>query len=122
MRNIFRGDLYYADLEPVIGSEQGGIRPVLIVQNNLGNTYSPTVIIAPITSKVDSKPKLPTHIEIKAFQGIKKDSIILIEQIRVIDKQRLKAYLGHLKMEQMILVDKSIIHAFGLKVKLEEKL
>ena len=118
---ILRGNLYYADLEPVIGSEQGGIRPVLVIQNNIANTYSPTVIIAPTTSKVDKKPNLPTHVEVKAFQGLKYDSIILLEQIRVIDKQRLKSYLGRLAIKDMELIDIGIIHTFGLKVKLEDR-
>lgn len=119
---ILRGNLYYADLEPVIGSEQGGVRPVLVIQNNIANTYSPTVIIAPTTSKTDKKPNLPTHIVVKAFQGLRYDSIILLEQIRVIDKRRLKDYLGRVNYNDMQLVDKAIINALGLKVKLEERL
>ena len=87
---VKRGDIYYADLSPVIGSEQGGIRPVLIVQNDVGNKYSPTVIAAAITSQIN-KAKLPTHIEIDAQEyGLSKDSVILLEQIRTIDKKRLK--------------------------------
>lgn len=91
---VKRGDIYYADLSPVIGSEQGGVRPVIIVQNNIGNKFSPTVIVAPITSKMN-KAKLPTHIEVSAKQfGLEKDSVMLLEQIRTIDKMRLKEYIG----------------------------
>ena len=94
--NVRRGDIYYADLSPVVGSEQGGMRPVLIVQNDVGNKYSPTVIAAAITSKT-SKSKLPTHIEVYADKyGLAKDSVILLEQIRTIDKTRLKEKMGHL--------------------------
>lgn len=114
MNNIFRGNLYYADLEPVIGSEQGGIRPALIVQNNLGNRYSNTVIIAPITSRVEHKMELRTHVFINAFEKIKYDSIILIEQCRVIDKQRLKSYLGRLDSEKMKEVNIALIEEFGI--------
>ena len=88
-RTIRRGDIYYADLNPVIGSEQGGTRPVLIISNDTGNKYSPTVIIAAITSRVHTKAKLPTHTAIKDFEGLSKDSVILLEQIRTIDKKRL---------------------------------
>ena len=93
---IKRGDIYYAELNPVIGSEQGGTRPVLIISNDIGNKHSPTVIIAPITSRVHTKAKLPTHTLIKDFDGLDKNSIILFEQIRTIDKQRLREYLGTL--------------------------
>ena len=93
---IKRGDIFYADLRPVVGSEQGGIRPVLIIQNNVGNRHSPTVICAAITSKMN-KAKLPTHIEINAeLYGIEKDSVILLEQLRTIDKRRLKDKVCHL--------------------------
>jgi len=93
---IKRGDIFYADLRPVVGSEQGGIRPVLIIQNNVGNRHSPTVICAAITSKMN-KAKLPTHIEINAeLYGIEKDSVILLEQIRTIDKSRLREKVCHL--------------------------
>ena len=93
---IKRGDMFYADLSPVVGSEQGGIRPVLIIQNDTGNKYSPTVIAAAITSKM-GKTHLPTHIDIQATEvGLAKDSVILLEQIRTIDKQRLKEKMGHL--------------------------
>ena len=99
---IRRGDIYYADLSPVIGSEQGGLRPVLIVQNDVGNKYSPTVIAAAITSRV-SKTKLPTHIDIYASKvGLAKDSVVLLEQIRTIDKSRLKEKIGHIDDSQII--------------------
>ena len=105
---IRRGDIYYADLSPVVGSEQGGIRPVLIIQNDVGNRYSPTVICAAITSRMN-KAKLPTHIEIDSRRcQIMKDSVILLEQIRTIDKQRLKDMIGHLDKERMRSVDEAI--------------
>ena len=105
---IKRGDIYYADLSPVVGSEQGGIRPVLIIQNDVGNRYSPTVICAAITSRMN-KAKLPTHIEIDSRRcQIMKDSVILLEQIRTIDKQRLKDMIGHLDKERMRSVDEAI--------------
>ena len=105
---VKRGDIYYADLSPVVGSEQGGIRPVLIIQNDIGNRYSPTVICAAITSRMN-KAKLPTHIEIDSRRcQIMKDSVILLEQIRTIDKQRLKDMIGHLDKERMRSVDEAI--------------
>jgi len=98
---IKRGDIFYADLSPVIGSEQGGIRPVLIVQNDIGNKYSPTVIASAITSQIN-KAKLPTHIELSAKEyGLPKDSVVLLEQIRTIDKKRLREKIGHLDDELM---------------------
>ena len=112
--NIKRGDIYYADLSPVIGSEQGGLRPVLIVQNDVGNRYSPTVIAAAITSKM-GKTKLPTHIDIPgANAGLSKDSVILLEQVRTIDKQRLKEKMGHLDELTMNHVNNAIQVSFGL--------
>jgi mRNA interferase MazF len=111
---IKRGDIYYADLSPVIGSEQGGIRPVLIVQNDVGNKYSPTVIAAAITSQIN-KAKLPTHIEIGALEyGLAKDSVILLEQIRTIDKKRLREKIGHLDDELMTKVNNALEVSFGL--------
>ena len=105
---VKRGDIYYADLSPVVGSEQGGIRPVLIIQNDVGNRYSPTVICAAITSRMN-KAKLPTHIEIDSRRcQIMKDSVILLEQIRTIDKQRLKDMIGHLDKERMRSDDEAI--------------
>ena len=112
--NIKRGDIFYADLSPVIGSEQGGLRPVLIVQNDVGNKYSPTVIAAAITSRI-SKAKLPTHIDVFADKvGLSKDSVILLEQIRTIDKARLKEKMGHLDDEMMMQVNNAISISFGL--------
>jgi len=112
--NIKRGEIYYADLSPVVGSEQGGIRPVLIIQNDVGNRYSPTVIAAAITSQRD-KNKLPTHISVEASDcGLAKDSIVLLEQVRTIDKQRLKEKMGSLDMESMVMVDKALSVSFGL--------
>ena len=103
-----RGDVFYADLRPVIGSEQGGIRPVLIIQNDIGNKHSPTVICAAITSKM-TKAKLPTHIQISASEfEMDKDSVILLEQLRTIDKKRLKSKICHLDSEVMKLVDKAL--------------
>ena len=111
---VERGDIYYADLSPVIGSEQGGLRPVVIVQNDVGNKHSPTVIAAAITSKT-SKAKLPTHIEVYAENhGLSKDSVILLEQVRTIDKQRLKEKMGHLEDELMEKVNNAINVSFGL--------
>jgi mRNA interferase MazF len=112
--NIKRGDIFYADLSPVIGSEQGGVRPVLIVQNDIGNKYSPTVIAAAITSQIN-KAKLPTHIELNALEyGLPKDSVILLEQIRTIDKKRLKEKTGHLDEESMKNIDEALSISFGL--------
>ena len=112
--NIRRGDIYYADLSPVVGSEQGGLRPVLIVQNDVGNRHSPTVIAAAITSKM-SKAKLPTHIDVFASQvGLAKDSVILLEKIRTIDKVRLKEKMGHLDDDTMHHVNDAITVSFGL--------
>lgn len=111
---IKRGDIYYADLSPVVGSEQGGIRPVLVVQNDIGNRYSPTIIVAAITSQIH-KGKLPTHIEISASEyGLPKDSVILLEQIRTIDKRRLKEKIGFLAPETMSKVDEGLQISFGL--------
>ena len=112
--NIKRGDIFYADLSPVIGSEQGGLRPVLIVQNDVGNKHSPTVIAAAITSRI-SKAKLPTHIDVFADKvGLSKDSVILLEQIRTIDKARLKEKMGHLDDDMMMQVNNAISISFGL--------
>lgn len=103
-----RGDVFYADLRPVIGSEQGGIRPVLIIQNDIGNKHSPTVICAAITSKM-TKAKLPTHIQISASDfEMDKDSVILLEQLRTIDKKRLKSKICHLDSEVMKMVDRAL--------------
>jgi len=112
--NIKRGDIYYADLSPVVGSEQGGIRPVVILQNDVGNRHSPTVIAAAITSRT-GKAKLPTHIEVYANSyGLSKDSVILLEQLRTLDKMRLKEKMGHLTDDLMTKVDKAINISMGL--------
>ena len=112
--SIKRGDIFYADLSPVIGSEQGGLRPVLIIQNDVGNKYSPTVIAAAITSKT-GKAKLPTHIDIYAeATGLIKDSVILLEQIRTLDKRRLKEKTGHLTPAKMSEVDNAIAVSLNL--------
>ncbi len=114
MLNIKRGDIYYADLSPVVGSEQGGLRPVLIVQNDVGNRYSPTVIAAAITSKL-GKAKLPTHIDIFADEvGLSRDSVVLLEQIRTLDKRRLREKMGHLPDNVMARVNNAITVSFGL--------
>ena len=111
---VKRGDIYYADLSPVVGSEQGGVRPVLVVQNDIGNKYSPTVIAAAITSQIN-KAKMPTHIEISAEEyGLNKDSVILLEQVRTIDKRRLRERIGHLDEVTMELVDNALLVSFGL--------
>ena len=111
---IKRGDIYYADLSPVVGSEQGGIRPVLIVQNDVGNRFSPTVIAAAITSQKD-KNKLPTHIQVNANDsGLSKDSIVLLEQVRTIDKQRLKEKMGRLDDASMSRINQALSVSFGL--------
>ncbi len=110
---IKRGELYYADLSPVIGSEQGGIRPVLVVQNDVGNKYSPTVIAAAVTSKL-TKARLPTHIELSArTYGLVKDSVVLLEQIRTIDKRRLKERIGLLSPQVMARVDDALLISLG---------
>lgn len=111
---VKRGDIFFADLSPVVGSEQGGVRPVLVVQNDIGNKYSPTVIVAAITSQIN-KSKLPTHIEISAEEyGLTKDSVILMEQIRTIDKRRLKDKIGKLDDALMYGINKAISISFGL--------
>lgn len=110
---IKRGELYYADLSPVVGSEQGGIRPILIVQNNTGNKYSPTIIAAAVTSKIN-KAKLPTHIELSGNEyGLVKDSVILLEQIRTLDKKRLKERIGELPPITMKRVDTALLISLG---------
>lgn len=110
---VKRGELYYADLSPVVGSEQGGVRPILIVQNDVGNKYSPTVIAAAITSQLN-KAKLPTHIELdKDTYGLKKDSVILLEQIRTLDKRRLKEKIGELDENLMKRVDDALLISLG---------
>ena len=111
---VKRGDIYYADLSPVVGSEQGGIRPVLIVQNDVGNKYSPTVIAAAITSQKD-KSKLPTHIALHSLDcGLSKVSVVLLEQVRTIDKKRLKEKMGKLDTASMSQIDQALSISFGL--------
>ena len=111
---VKRGDIYYADLSPVVGSEQGGIRPVLVIQNDIGNKYSPTVITAAITSQIN-KAKMPTHIELAAKDyGLNKDSVILLEQIRTIDKRRLREKIGRIDDGLMASVNNALSISFGL--------
>lgn len=112
--NVKRGELYYADLSPVVGSEQGGVRPVLVVQNDVGNKHSPTIIAAAVTSKLN-KARLPTHIELPSAlaPGLAKDSVILLEQIRTLDKKRLKERIGELPSSTMSLVNKAILISLG---------
>ena len=110
---IKRGDIFYADLSPVIGSEQGGIRPVLVIQNDIGNKYSPTVIVCAITSKL-AKAKLPTHIELESFvYNLPKDSVCLLEQIRTLDKTRLKEKISYIGGKKMKDVDRAILISLG---------
>lgn len=110
---IKRGEVYYADLSPVVGSEQGGVRPVLVVQNDIGNRYSPTVIVCAITSRLN-KAKLPTHVEIKEGEfGLQKDSVVLLEQIRTLDKRRLKDRVGEATTELMRKIDKALLISLG---------
>lgn len=115
MEQIRRGDIFYADLSPVVGSEQGGIRPVLIVQNDVGNKHSPTVIAAAITSQTN-KTRLPTHIELTGQTcGLTRDSVVLLEQIRTIDKKRLKEHMGHIDEGLMNRIDGALAVSFGLR-------
>ena len=112
--NVRRGDIYYADLSPVVGSEQGGVRPVLIIQNDTGNRYSPTVIAAAITSQTN-KAKLPTHIALSApYHGLPRDSVVLLEQVRTLDKRRLRERMGRVDGELMERIDAAIAVSFGL--------
>lgn len=116
MMTVKRGDIYYADLSPVVGSEQGGVRPVLIVQNDVGNKFSPTVIAAAITSQ-KYKTNLPTHIQVNADEcGLARDSIVLLEQVRTLDKKRLKERMGSLADEDMDRIDQALSVSFGLKL------
>ena len=112
-QEIKRGEIYFADLSPVVGSEQGGVRPVLIVQNNVGNKYSPTVIVAAITSQIN-KAKIPTHVEVSALEyNLPKDSVVLLEQIRTIDKRRLKEKLSSLDEAKMKKVNIAMLISLG---------
>lgn len=111
---VLRGQIYYADLETTVGSEQGGVRPVLIVQNNIGNKYSPTTIIVAMTKRVHAKHNLPTHHFISSSVGLKHDSIILLEQIRTIDKARLREYIGTIGKEDMLQIERKLIVSLGI--------
>jgi mRNA interferase MazF len=110
---IHRGEIYYADLNPASGSEQGGTRPVLVLQNDIGNRHSPTVIVAAITSQ-KGKHEIPTHVDIGAVSGLHRDSMVLLEQIRTLDKHRLKGCVGALGFQEMKQVDKALKISFGL--------
>lgn len=116
-REIFKGDIYYANLRDTIGSEQNGIRPVVVVQNNVGNRFSTTIIIVPLTKKNEVKLNQPTHCLLKKNENIKCDSIILTEQVRAIDKRRLIQKIGHLKYEIMKEIDTMLMIALGIKAK-----
>ncbi len=109
---IRRGEIYYADLSPVVGSEQGGVRPVLVVQNDVGNRYSPTIIVGAITSKLD-KAKLPTHVELGESTGLEKQSVLLLEQLRTIDKARLKTRIGEVNSSTMQKVNNALMISLG---------
>lgn len=113
MNTISKGDIYYASLDPIVGSEQNGTRPVVIIQNDIGNKYSPTVLVAPLTSRVKSKPHLPTHVLVKS-EHIKHNSIVLLEQIRVLDKSRLISYVDTLTKEEIRKLDIGIIKSFNI--------
>ncbi len=113
MNTISKGDIYYASLDPIVGSEQNGTRPVVIIQNDIGNKYSPTVLVAPLTSKVKSKHNLPTHVLVKS-DHIKHNSIVLLEQIRVLDKSRLISYVDTLTKEEIKKLDIGIIKSFNI--------
>ena len=114
-RKIMRGEIYYADLSPVIGSEQGGMRPVLVLQNNVGNKHSPTVIVAVITSRL-GKAKLPTHVKLGASY-LAKDSMVLLEQIRTVDKRRLLEYIGHVTLDEMSTIERALLVSVGIDAK-----
>jgi len=113
MEEIKRGEIYYADLSPVVGSEQGGVRPIVILQNNIGNKYSPTVIVAAITSQIN-KARIPTHIELSSERySLQKDSVVLLEQIRTIDKTRLKQKVSMLDITKMKEINRAILISLG---------
>ena len=107
-KSILRGDVYYADLDPVTGSEQGGFRPVLVIQNNLGNKHSPTIVVAAVTSKTSEKTMLPTHYPVSSDSGLNVNSLVLLEQIRTIDKKRLEQYVTTLDQEEMKGIDRAL--------------
>ena len=112
-REIRRGDIYHANLNPVVGSEQGGYRPVLVIQNNRGNKHSPTVVVDAITSR--PKHRMPTHVPLKGIEGLEKDSVVLLEQLRTIDKKRLDDYVGTLDRQQMLKVEKALCSSTGMR-------
>lgn len=109
-----RGEIYSADLDPCIGSEQGGLRPVVILQNNAGNWFSPTLIVAPATSKIQKKTNLPTHVKVESSCGLKRSSIFLLEQIRVIDKKRIRQYIGKISREQLFQIERALCASLNL--------
>ena len=115
LEKVSRGEMYFADLDPVVGSEQGGYRPVLIIQNNIGNQYSPTVIVAAISGKTGVKPNLPTHHRVRAYAGLKEESLVLLEQIRTLDKKRLQEYIGQLERADMDQIDRCLAVSLALR-------
>lgn len=115
MRRFSRGDLYFANLNPVVGSEQGGFRPVLILQNDVGNRFSSTVIVASVSSKPDKKRRLPTHCYIQEMEGLKHPSVVLLEQLRTIDKSRLKRFIGTMDADRMEEIDRALRVSVGLE-------
>lgn len=114
--SILRGQIYYADLDPSLGSEQGGIRPVLVIQNDIGNRHSPTLIVAALTGQIYAKHNLPTHLLIPSSVGLKMDSIVLLEQIRTIDRMRLLSYVGKLNDDAMRIVDERLLISLGITI------
>ena len=115
-KKVNKGDIYYANMNGTVGSEQNGTRPVIVVQNDIGNKYSPTIIVVPLTSQIDLKMSQPTHYYLKAFVNIRYDSIVLTEQIRAIDKQRLKEKIGNINYKTMQEIDEKMMIALGIKV------
>ena len=113
---IYKGDIYYADLSPVIGSEQGGVRPVLVIQNDIGNFYSETTIVAAITSR-RGKNKLPTHVPNFCY-GLVQNSFVLLEQVRTIDRRRIREYIGHLSAADILRVDRAAVISLGINIQL----
>ncbi len=116
MKKLEKGDIFYANLDPVVGSEQNGYRPVVIIQNNIGNIHSPTTIIAPITKQYLKSKKMPTQVSIKAFDKIRPNSIVLLEQIRTIDKSRLKGFVDVVDKSDMKKIDKAICVSLGINI------
>lgn len=116
LKKICRGEMYFADLSPVVGSEQGGYRPVLIIQNNIGNLQSPTVIVAAISGRISTKANLPTHHKVRAYAGLKEESLVLLEQIRTLDKRRLQKYIGQLNRSDMKKIDHCLAVSLELNI------